>query len=125
MLFEMQFLDHTAFDVAKHLLVESTKYSFNERYNLFFNDYSMTPLVIEVYLFTLSHLQQNYLDSIKSKRYKEETSLEIMADAADSICDLENIQNSLMRENVPIDDGVLHRIGNSYLLLLPWQFEQV
>lgn len=125
MMFDLQFLDHTAFDVAKHLLVESTKYSFNERYNLFFNDYSMTPLVIEVTIITLSHSQQNYLDSIKSKRYKEETTVEIMADAADSICDLENIQSLLMRDNVSIDDEVNHRIGNCYQLLLPWQFEQV
>lgn len=48
-----------------------------------------------------------------------------MADAADSICDLENIQSLLMRDNVSIDDEVNHRIGNCYQLLLPWQFEQV
>lgn len=80
----------TAFQVARKLLTEGSKYSFQERYSLFFNDYSLTPLIIE----------DCYLQSITSKHYKDEKTLEAMVDAADSLCDAEMINNAILRTNV-------------------------
>ena len=80
----------TAFQVARKLLTEGSKYSFQERYSLFFNDYSLTPLIIE----------DCYLQSITSKHYKDEKTLEAMVDAADSLCDAEMINNVILKTNV-------------------------
>ena len=76
--------------MARKLLTEGSKYSFQERYSLFFNDYSLTPLIIE----------DCYLQSITSKHYKDEKTLEAMVDAADSLCDAEMINNAILRTNV-------------------------
>ncbi len=84
------FLSQTGFEAAKQLLVGTTKYSFGERYSMFFNDYDLTPLVVE----------QNYLDSIHSKHYSEEEVVEVMADAADSLCDVEQFQSIMRRDNI-------------------------
>ena len=76
--------------MARKLLTEGSKYSFQERYSLFFNDYSLTPLIIE----------DCYLQSIASKHYKEEKTLEAMAEAADSLCDVEIVNNAIVKTNV-------------------------
>ena len=80
----------TAFQVARKLLTEGSKYSFQDRYSLFFNDYSLTPLIIE----------DCYLQSISSKHYKEDKTLEAMVDAADSLCDVEIINSTILKTNV-------------------------
>lgn len=83
-------LSQTGFEAAKQMLVGTTKHSFNDRYNMFFNDYELTPLVI----------QQNYLDSLRSKYKDSDEMIDKMAEAADSICDLEFVHERMIRENV-------------------------
>ena len=83
-------LSQTGFEAAKQMLVGTAKHSFNDRYNMFFNDYELTPLVI----------QQNYLDSLRSKYQASDEMIDKMAEAADSICDLEFVHERMIRENV-------------------------
>ena len=88
-------LSQTGFEAAKQMLVGTAKYSFNDRYNMFFNDYELTPLVI----------QQNYLDSLRSKYKASDEMSDKMAEAADSICDLEFVHERMIRENVYVSSS--------------------
>lgn len=90
-------LSQTGFEAAKQMLVGTAKHSFNERYNMFYNDYELTPLVI----------QQNYLDSLRSKYQSSEMLTEKMAEAADSICDLEYVHERMIRDNVWNDEMIM------------------
>lgn len=45
----------SAFDSCKQILCESRSAPFQDRYNAFFVDYSLMPLLV----------QQNYLDAVK------------------------------------------------------------
>lgn len=87
-----EYLSQTGFEAAKQLLVGTKKYSFMDRYSMFFSDYELTPLVVE----------QNYLDSIKSNRYSDQKAVEVMADAADGMCSVELIHDRMIRENVSV-----------------------
>ena len=84
------FLSQSGFQIAKQLLVGATNHSLSDRYSMFYNDYEMTPLIIE----------QNYLDSIHSKHYSEDRVMDVIVAAADGICDLERFQSIMRRENV-------------------------
>ena len=48
----------------------------------------------------MNNNQHNYLDSIKSKHYDDEKVLDVMCEAADSICDMERMEHSLIANNV-------------------------
>ena len=85
-----EYLSQTGFEAAKQLLVGTKKYSFMDRYSMFFSDYELTPLVVE----------QNYLDSIKSNHYSEQKVVEAMAEAADGMCSVELLHDRMIRENV-------------------------
>lgn len=87
-----EYLSQTGFEAAKQLLVGTKKYSFMDRYSMFFSDYELTPLVVE----------QNYLYSIKSNRYSDQKAVEVMADAADGMCSVELIHDRMIRENVSV-----------------------
>ena len=80
----------TPFEAAKALLIEPTSHALKDRYNMYFSDYEMTPLLVE----------QNYLDSIHSKHYSEDRVMDVIVAAADGICDLERFQSIMRRENV-------------------------
>lgn len=84
-----QLLGISPFDAAKSILVETKQKSMTTRYDMFFSDYEMTPLIVE----------QNYLDSIKSNGMMLST-IEQMADAADAICDMELVHENMMKNNV-------------------------
>ena len=86
-----QLLGISPFDAAKSILVETKQKSMTTRYDMFFSDYEMTPLIVE----------QNYLDSIKSNGMMLST-IEQMADAADAICDMELVHENMMKNNVRI-----------------------
>ena len=83
-----ELLSVTAFDATKLLLAPQNN-SLQLRYDAFFADYEMTPLFI----------QQNYLDSIKSNG-NPTTALEQMAEAADAMCDMERIHETMVKNNV-------------------------
>lgn len=91
------FLSQTGFQIAKQFLVGTTKYSFSDRYAMFFSDYEMTPLIVE----------QNYLDSIQSRHYSEDKVMEAIVSAADGMCDLEYFQSTMRRDNVRLSLVVL------------------
>ena len=74
------------FDAIRSLLTENIQY--NTAYDLFFTDYEMVPLL----------LQQNYLDSFKNGSHCN--SLSDLAEAADSLCDLEYVHHTIVKNNV-------------------------
>ena len=84
-----QLLGLTAFEAGKSLLVQTKSLSLKQRYDMFFCDYELTPLIV----------QQNYLSSIKSNG-SNPNSLMQMAEAADSLCDCEILHESMMKNNV-------------------------
>lgn len=88
-----QLMGVTPFDAARALLVES-KQPLQIRYDMFFSDYEMTPLIVE----------QNYLDSIKSNGMSIDV-VEQMAEAADALCDMETLHETIVKTNVIIVEG--------------------
>ena len=83
------FLSQSGFQIAKQLLVGATNHSLSDRYSMFYNDYEMTPLIIE----------QNYLDSIKSNGGSMDVVAQ-MAEAAEAMCDLEMLHDTILKTNV-------------------------
>ncbi|KAK8795481.1 hypothetical protein WA158_000138 [Blastocystis sp. Blastoise] len=80
-------LGNTGFDAVK-ILFQGNKIPFSRRYDAFFLDYELTPLII----------QQNYIDSFKSTHSSNSTSLESiqqLSDAAESLSDMDCVTNSL------------------------------
>ena len=88
-----EMLSATAFEATK-LLFAPQNNSLQLRYDAFFTDYEMTPLFV----------QQNYLDSIKSNG-NPITAIEQMADAADALCDMERIHETMVKNNVDFWSG--------------------
>ena len=84
-----QLLGVSAFEAGKSLLTKSNSFSLQQRYDLFFCDYELTPLVI----------QQNYINCIKSNNQPLEAITQ-MADTADALCDCENIHEMMVKNNV-------------------------
>lgn len=84
-----QLLGISPFDAAKSILVETRQKSMITRYDMFFSDYEMTPMIVE----------QNYLDSIKSNGMSLQT-VNQMAEAADAICDMEHVHEYMLKHNV-------------------------
>ena len=84
-----QLLGVSAFEAGKSLLTKSTTLSLQQRYDLFFCDYELTPLVI----------QQNYINCIKSNNQPLDAIIQ-MADSADALCDCENIHEMMVKNNV-------------------------
>jgi len=79
----------TPFEAAKALLIEPTSHALKDRYNMYFSDYEMTPLLVE----------QNYLDSIKSNGGSMDVVAQ-MAEAAEAMCDLEMLHDTILKTNV-------------------------
>jgi replication factor C subunit 1 len=81
-------LRHTPFDACSMILGGENKHmdpkaSFNERYNSFFIDYSLVPLLV----------QQNYIDSSRNGIFKQQglddsEKLEKLSEASDAISDM-------------------------------------
>lgn len=84
-----QLLGVSGFEAGKALLINTKTTSLQQRYDLFFCDYEMTPLIV----------QQNYLMSVKTNGQNMDTLLQ-MADAADSLCDCERIHETMVKTNV-------------------------
>ena len=79
----------TPYEAAKALFIESSSQPLKVRYDMFFSDYEMTPLLVE----------QNYLDSIKSNGMSIEVIAQ-MAEAADAMCDMEMFHETILKSNV-------------------------
>ena len=73
---------------ASKLMLSNSKMSLQDRYDLFFIDYEMVPLLI----------QQNYVSSALSNR-SPGNKLEQLADAADSVCDMEMMRDTMLKTN--------------------------
>lgn len=99
-----QLLGVTAFEAGKSLLMNTKTLSLQQRYDMFFCDYEMTPLIV----------QQNYLMSIKSNGQNINTLMQ-MADAADALCDCEMVHETMVKNNVPFKYCVHSRTGPYYL----------
>ena len=84
-----QLLGVSPFDAAKSILVETRQKPMTTRYDMFFSDYEMTPMIVE----------QNYLESIKSNGISLQT-VNQMADAADAFCDMEYVHEYMLKHNV-------------------------
>lgn len=69
-------------------MLSNSKMSIQDRYDLFFIDYEMVPLLI----------QQNYVSSALSNR-SPGNKLEQLADAADSVCDMEMMRDTMLKTN--------------------------
>ena len=81
-----QVLRHSPFDACMQILGGS-KHDLSERYNSFFIDYSLIPLMV----------QENYLVAAKSNatRVSEVNMMETLAAAADAVADMELAGSSL------------------------------
>lgn len=90
-----QLLGVSAFEAGKAILTNVNSKSLQQRYDMFFCDYEMTPLIV----------QQNYL-SVKTDRNNSITLMQ-MADAADALCDCETIHETMVRTNVSYSHVVL------------------
>ena len=75
-------------DAAK-MLFNTSVVSFGDRYNLFFTDYEMIPLMVH----------QNYVTSINSTQTSR-NKLRKLADTADSLCDMELVHTTILKTNV-------------------------
>ena len=73
---------------ASRLMLSNSFLSLQDRYDLFFIDYEMVPLLV----------QQNYVASVLSNR-SQGNKLAQLADAADSVCDMEIMRESMMKTN--------------------------
>lgn len=86
-------LRHSAFDACLQILT-GQRVDFQERYNAFFIDYSLVPLLI----------QQNYIESAKNGIFKnanmsDEMKMDSLAAAADAVSDSELAGSSIMGQN--------------------------
>ena len=80
----------TLMNAALPLLRTDTVITFQDRYSLFFNDYSLTPLIIE----------ENYVNSIASRHYDNSKVFNVLAESADALCNMESVNNRIMQTNV-------------------------
>ena len=87
-----QLLGVTPFEAGKSLLINTKTTSVQQRYDMFFCDYEMTPLIV----------QQNYLMSIKTNGQSMNTLMQ-MADAADAMCDCEIVHETMVKSNVIVE----------------------
>lgn len=71
------------------MLFNTSVVSFGDRYNLFFTDYEMIPLMVH----------QNYVTSINSTQTSR-NKLRQLADTADSLCDMELVHTTILKTNV-------------------------
>lgn len=104
-------LRQSPFDACQ-LLLGGEKTDINERYNSFFIDYSLVPLLV----------QENYIDSSKNGIFKNPTlddcaKLEALATAASAVSDMELAGSSIMGENqhwelLPVQAGMCVRAGS-------------
>ena len=94
----------TPFEAAKALLIEPTSHALKDRYNMYFSDYEMTPLLVE----------QNYLDSIKSNG----GSMDVVAQMAEACVMWRCFMILSSKPTCVMGDGFRNRIGHYYLLWL-------
>lgn len=104
-------LRQSPFDACNSIL-GGDKMSLNDRYNSFFIDYSLVPLLV----------QQNYIDSAKSGLFKKPSLSEIdrlnlLSDAADAASDMALAGSSIMGQDqhwelLPVQAAFSVRVGS-------------
>ena len=104
-------LRQSPFDACQ-MILGGEKTNINERYNSFFIDYSLVPLLI----------QENYIDSAKNGIFKhpsfdDAAKLEALSAAAMAVSDMELAGSSIMGENqhwelLPVQAGMSVRVGS-------------